>query len=973
MSDCLADIFARDGSPTTTSGNDPLPLIDPGAVWLVTRGRVDIVAMTIGRSGDLSDVNRTHLLRIEEGQLLFGFRAPPAGHSVLLLGYGAGDAEVTRLSVEQLAGAAHDAAIGAETARLVDTWVNEICELCAEGQAPLGAQNIRGGTLCCLADGNSAQPMGGVLWLYPQAGAARFMGHDGIGRVEGEILFPAGHEAWLTAEGQCELAPHDGAEVVTCEEYWRGLSEFQTTVETVIDVQRTHERDAARQRLVQKREATRSGLASALGHLEAILHRRRRTLRPGGPNEGDLLATCRLVAGPIAIDVVDPGSADGRKRVNPLDAIAKASRFSLRRVRLEAGWHRRDNGPLLGFRRGGDTPVALLPAGPKRYEAHCIADGTVRRVDDARAGELEPAAFMFYRSLPDRPVGALDLLRFAVNGVRRDVLTVVAIGALGGMLTLVTPMAIGHVFDSLIPGAERGRLLHVMIGLVVAAFAATAFQLTRNIALIRLQHRAGNLLQAAIWDRVVNLPAKFFRDYTAGDLGVRAMGIERIMEVLSTNVITTIVSGIFSAFSVVLLFYYAPGAAVVALGLVFVVVIVTIACGAAQLRYESALEESHGRMAGMLLQFINGIAKIRIAAAEDRAFAVWAVKYAEQTRFALHSRIITNNLDVFSATFPVLTYMTIFMIMAPGSDDGGDAITTGGFLAFISAFATFFYGMMRLGSTVVDTINLLPVYDRLTPVLKAEPEVDETKTDPGALRGRIEVSNVSFRYEPNGPPILEDVSLVAAPGEFIAVVGPSGSGKSTLLRIMLGFEKPEAGTITFDGHDLASVDPRALRRQLGVVLQGGSLMPGDVFTNIVGSAVDLTLNDAWEAARLAGLERDIEEMPMGMHTVISEGAGTLSGGQRQRLMIARALVTKPRIVFFDEATSALDNPTQAIVTASLDRMRATRVVIAHRLSTIINADRIFVVDRGRVAQWGTYDELVERPGLFMELVKRQMA
>ncbi|MHC5114469.1 MAG: ABC transporter transmembrane domain-containing protein, partial [Planctomycetota bacterium] len=536
MSECIADIFALEGAPTKTSGNDPLPLIDPGAVWLVTRGRVDIVAMTIGRDGDLSDVNRTHLLRIEEGQLLFGFRAPPAGHNVLLLGYGAGDAEVTRLSVAQLARAAHDPDVGAETAHLVDAWVNAICELCARDQAPLGAQNIRGGNLCCLADGQSAQPIGGVLWLYPQAGAARFMGHDGTGRVEGEILFPAGHEAWLTAEGACELAPHPGVEVVTCEEYWRGLSEFQTTVETVIDVQRTHERDAARQRLVQKREATRTGLASALGHLEAILHRRRRSLRPGGPGEDDLLATCRLVAAPLAIDVMEPPRGDGRKRINPLEAIAKASRFSLRRVRLESGWHKCDNGPLLGFLRGGDTPVALMPVSPRKYEAHCVSEGTVTVVDEQAARAIEPVAFMFYRSLPDRPLKALDLARFAVNGIRKDVMTVVAVGALGGLLTLATPVAVGHVFDTLIPGAERGRLWHLMIGLIIAAFAATAFEVTRNIALIRLQHRAGNLLQASIWDRVVNLPAKFFRNYSAGDLGTRAMGIDRIMEVLSTNV-----------------------------------------------------------------------------------------------------------------------------------------------------------------------------------------------------------------------------------------------------------------------------------------------------------------------------------------------------------------------------------------------------------------------------------------------------
>jgi ABC-type bacteriocin/lantibiotic exporter with double-glycine peptidase domain len=317
-----------------------------------------------------------------------------------------------------------------------------------------------------------------------------------------------------------------------------------------------------------------------------------------------------------------------------------------------------------------------------------------------------------------------------------------------------------------------------------------------------------------------------------------------------------------------------------------------------------------------------------------------------------------------------VAYIVIFALVVRSSEGG---ITTGVFLAFIAAFTSLLFGMMQLGSTIVSMLNVVPIYQRLQPILEEAPEVESGKVDPGPLRGRIEVTNLSFRYESDGPLILEDVSFHADPGEFIALVGPSGSGKSTLLRLLLGFEWPESGTIAYDGFDLSGLDPQRLRRQLGVVLQEAALLPGDIFSNIVGSAVDLTLSDAWAAARLAGLEDDVKEMPMGMHTVIAEGASTLSGGQRQRLMIARALVTRPRAVFFDEATSALDNPTQAVVTESLDRLRATRIVIAHRLSTIQNADRIYVLEKGRVVQVGSYQELVDQPGLFYELVKRQIA
>jgi ATP-binding cassette subfamily C protein len=509
----------------------------------------------------------------------------------------------------------------------------------------------------------------------------------------------------------------------------------------------------------------------------------------------------------------------------------------------------------------------------------------------------------------------------------------------------------------------------------VVAVAIGAFHFTRNVALIRVKHRAGDALQAAVWERLVNLPARFFSGYTAGDLGTRAMGVARIMNALSTTAISTIVSSLFTLFAVALLFYYSPRVAMVAVGLVLVVLAVVVICGVIQVRYRRRIEDTHGKLAGLLLQFVNGISKLRVAAAEDRAFTQWAARFAHQTRLQVSARMVANNLSIFVAAFPVVCAMIIYFLVAGGGSRpaAGAVMSTGSFLAFVAAFATLLAGMMQLGSTIVTMLNIVPIYARLRPILEAAPEVDATKADPGPLRGRIEVTNLSFRYADDGPLVLEDVSFDAHLGEFVALVGPSGSGKSTLLRLLLGFERPESGSIAYDGFDVAGLDPWLLRRQLGVVLQDGRLLPGDIFTNIVGSAVDLTLNDAWEAARLAGLDKDIEQMPMGMHTIMTEGASTLSGGQRQRLMIARALVTKPRIVFFDEATSALDNPTQAVVTESLDRLRATRVVIAHRLSTIINADRIFVLDGGRIVQTGTYAQLVDRPGIFHELVRRQLA
>ncbi|MHC4128307.1 MAG: NHLP bacteriocin export ABC transporter permease/ATPase subunit [Planctomycetota bacterium] len=975
MADLVTELFALHGSAQAAGANAPLPLVDPGAVWLVTQGHIDIVALTITRDAGTADLQRTHLLRIPTGQFLFGLHAHPDGRNVLIMGYGSADARVARLPVGRLAEASIDPKVGQAVAGAVDRWIAAICELCAGDLAPSGAQNLRAGAECTLAAGQSAQPQAGVLWVKPMDGGARFLGHDGPSTIRGDILFPVSKDAWVTAEDACTFETQTAASIDMSAAYWRGLDAFHDTVEAIIDIQRQREREMTRRRLIAKSEADRSTLAAALTDLESILHRTRRTRAAAGA-ESALLTACRLVGDRLGIDVCEPGRtvrADGRD--NPLEEIARASRFAFRRVELRGKWHRQDGGPLLGFLEDQATPVAILPASRNGYEVHHVADGTVRPLTPAVAAELDSSAFMFYRCLPDRPLRGLDLARFAARGIGRDLLTIALIGAVGGLLTMVTPVAIGHIFDVLIPGVERGQLAQLALGLIVVAGAIGAFHFTRNVALIRLKHRAGDAMQAAVWERLVNLPARFFSDYTAGDLGVRAMGVAGIMNALSTSAISSIVSSIFTLFAVGLLFYYSPLVAFVAVGLVLVVLIVVVLCGVFQVRYRRQIEETYGKLAGLLLQFINGISKLRVAAAEDRAFTQWAARFAHQTRLEVSARMISNNLSIFVASFPVVCSMIIYLLVAGGGSRpaAGVTLSTGAFLAFITAFGTLLAGMMQLGSTVVTMLNIVPIYARLKPILEAAPEVDATKADPGPLRGRIEVANLSFRYGDDGPLVLQDVSFDAHPGEFIALVGPSGSGKSTLLRLLLGFEQPESGSIAYDGYDVAGVDPWRLRRQLGVVLQDGHLLPGDIFTNIVGSAVDLTLNDAWEAARLAGLAKDVEQMPMGMHTIMTEGAGTLSGGQRQRLMIARALVTKPRIVFFDEATSALDNPTQAVVTESLDRLRATRVVIAHRLSTIINADRIFVLDEGRIVQTGTYEQLVDRPGMFHELVRRQLA
>jgi NHLM bacteriocin system ABC transporter ATP-binding protein len=479
-------------------------------------------------------------------------------------------------------------------------------------------------------------------------------------------------------------------------------------------------------------------------------------------------------------------------------------------------------------------------------------------------------------------------------------------------------------------------------------------------------------LQAAVWDRLLSLPVPFFRDYSAGDLAIRSLGISQMRQTLTGSALNSILSGIFSIFSFALLFYYSWRLALVATALIGVAFAVSVIAGHRQVMYQRATTRVRGRISGMVLQFINGIAKFRVSGTEGRAFASWAAEFAPQKKLAFSARQVSNHLTVFNSVYPIFASGCIFIcVVWLMTQPETPVLSTGDFLAFNAAFGQFLTAALQLSSAILSILAVVPLYERAKPILDTLPEVDKAKADPGELAGNIEISHLAFRYRPDTPLVLRDISIRIAAGQFVAIVGSSGCGKSTLFRLLLGFETPDSGAIFFDGQDVSSLDVQAVRRQMGVVLQSAKLLSGPIFNNIVGSA-PLTIDDAWEAARMAGFDQDIKQMPMGMHTVVSEGGGGLSGGQRQRLMIARAIVGRPRILLFDEATSALDNQTQAIVSRSLEGLKATRIVIAHRLSTIINADRIYVLDKGVVVQSGTYEELISQDGIFADLAKRQI-
>ncbi len=682
-----------------------------------------------------------------------------------------------------------------------------------------------------------------------------------------------------------------------------------------------------------------------------------------------ILAACRLVGEALGVPIVaHPALDEPGQRADPLAAIANASRIRTRRVLLRGEWWRDDAGPLLGYRQDGLAPVALLPRGPSRYALVEPATGAEMPVDAETAATLSPFADQLYRPLPEGPVSGRDVLRFALRGQAGDLRLVAFAGLVAGLLALLAPLATAYVVESLLPAGERGMVLLVGLGLAVGTLAAGVCEAARNIALLRVEGRLDAALQAAVVDRLVSLPVAFFRDYTAGDLGERAMGVGELRRRLGETAVNAALAALFSLFSLGLLFAIDWGLALLALGLIGVFALISWPILRLMLRRQRALSALEGQIAGLVLQLLLGIARLRVAGAEGRAFARWEAAFQRRKELARQLGTASSGAAVWNAAFPVLMTAAVVAAVTFG---GSPRLTTAEFLAFAAALGQLVAALVALGAAAGEATTVTPLYERARPILTATPEVDAAQAYPGELTGAIALEGVSFAYREGGPLILDNVTLRIEPGEYVALVGPSGSGKSTLLRLLLGFERPTAGTVSYDGRDLASLDLRAVRRQLGVVLQSSSLMTDDLFHNIVGAA-PLPVEAAWEAARLVGLDEEIRRLPMGMYTVVSEGGRTFSGGQRQRILLARALVRRPRILLLDEATSALDNLAQAKVAESLARLAVTRVVIAHRLSTIREADRIVVLEGGRIVQSGSYAELIACDGPFARLARRQL-
>lgn len=649
--------------------------------------------------------------------------------------------------------------------------------------------------------------------------------------------------------------------------------------------------------------------------------------------------------------------------------VARISHFAYREIMLTPGWEKNDGGSFVAFNER-KKPVVCLSKGTHSYLLWDVESNSALPATKKVLATLSPRAYMIYAPLPNKELGWKDMLTYCARRIRTaDMVMLALLTVVTSLIGILTPSLSQGIYDEYIPLGARNILFQ--IGCLLASFmvANIMFAIVKNIVSFRISSRMAYDMQSAVYDRLFNLPESFFRDYESADLAQRVMTVGTLVNVVANVLISSGVALVFAAVYFVKMAGYSWQLTGIGLVMILIYGMVYYFLSMRALKFKAKAIELGGKTGSLMFQFLNGISKIRIAGVEDRALYEYLVPYVEERNQEEKKEKILDMgavLNLLSGSlFSVIFYVLIIK--------GNSRISLGSFVAFNTLFGSFSAYILQIVNSIVSYKNEKPNIERLKPVLKALPEFDDAKELPGDISGAIEINNVSFGYDKDSPLVLDGISLNIKAGEYVGLVGSSGCGKSTLMKLLLGFEKPVSGKIYYDNKDIESVDKRELRKKMGVVLQDGKLISGSIFENITITAPNAKLKDVNAVVKAVGLKEDIDAMPMGLHTVLSEDCGTISGGQQQRILIARAIISNPKILFFDEATSALDNITQSMVCDTLEKMDSTRIVIAHRLSTIIKCDRIIVLDKGHVVEQGTYEELMARGGLFHQLASRQMA
>lgn len=945
----------------------PLELDEPQFVWFVERGGVDVFLVE-RQNGEVQSAPH-HWIRIEEGSLVPGVAPQTDKTTLCLIAKGLQNTVLRRLQVSDLT-----AVRPTELAALVDAWIIGVATTLSRDviYRPQPDALIEAGQPPWTEKGTFSVKRG-VAWLQLSSpDTALFMdlvevAEDDSGNGTGMIsVTPA---SWVTLPMPKHMSAVSSETLLDQDLLWRSLEDYHKVAFSLERINRSLA-------IVDLGNLDRASTTNRLLN-ENIARRRLFNLYdiPEGREDdrgstvlGEVL---RRIGEHEGFEFKWPAQSDIPDLTPTLVDILDVSGVRRRRVRLvpQDRWWVGDSGAMLAFRADDGQPVALLPRTLGSYRIIDPATGQRTPVTSRNAESLQAEAWLFYRPLTSGRAGLRDLFKVAGRRLGTNVVRFATAALLGGLIMVLPAIVLGFIADRVIPSGEFVLLYSASALLVVFAVIRALMHILQGMVLMGLEGRITSRIEAAFWDRLLRLPSRFLHRYPTGDRAMRGMTFLRIRDAVQGVVANDVLSILFLFPALLVIFFYdaALGTVTAALGLLSL--LVTVMLGLRQTAPYAKAVRAVQRRTGRLFQIINGIAKLRVEGAERSAFAAWARDYGKQLRAELELGIREAHLRAFGTALPLLAAAVVLAaaLYHPGT------LTVGAFLVVYIAFMVFISGVIRLGSSLATIATIVPEYNQIMPFLNEIPETSAGGEPVEHLGGDIAFDCVSFRYDPDGPLILDDVSIHARPGEFIAIAGESGAGKSTLFRLALGLNEPTSGTIYYDRRDLKKLNLKQLRHKIGAVPQEIQLHPQDLWDNIAGDKEDATPEAVWQAARTAAVEEEIKAMPMGMLTCVGDSGSVTSGGESQRILIARALMRQPRILLLDEATNWLDNESQSKIMDNLAQLTSTRIVIAHRLSTLRQADRIYVLDGGKMVQEGAYAELMETEGVFRDLVRRQKA
>ena len=967
----MAELAARFGESVPCAGNLPLQLDDSESVWFIDQGTVDLFLIEF--ENGVQRATPQHLLRCESGGLLPGVAPDEQDQdtTLSLTAKGLPGTLLKRLPASKLS-EVHPH----ELAKQTDAWLNAMTDTLSRFTNPIPRSTA-------LAQSGQAQTLKpctlsarrGVVWASgPPSGASVFM--DLVDHAElaeagvGEAMVPLTRTSWLTLFDEATVS---GKSTETLAREGLLLPALAFFHAVAFNLERLNRRLAVVDDANLERERTTSRRTAEIGARARLFNIYNQPVgRDAQAEDRALVDALRIIGRHQGIEFRIPARSGPSESPISLVDVLDASGVRARRVRLESegGWWRGDSTAMLAFRAEDGQPVALLPGAFRRYRE---VDPTTKRgvrVTADRAGALAQEAWMFYRPLPSGTVQPKDLLDIALRGSGGDLARLVLAGLPGGLIKLLPAFALGFVAHQVAMGGSAGALYATAVALAGFGLLGALLHLLQSTAMMRLEGRSASRLEAAFWDRLMHLPSNVLRRQPAGDLAMSGMTFQNLRDGLQGVVADSLLSSIFLLPVFAVIYFYDATLGTIAVVFSLASLLFTAALGWRQISPYGRMISATRRVTGRLFHIIGGIAKLRVENAEGSAFAIWARDYRKQKRAELELGAFEGHARAFGAALPFVAAGALLFAVS-SMDDRNFPVAD--FLVVYTVFIAFQSATARLGESFGTVAAALPAFEQMRPLLAAAPEADVEGEPVDHLGGEVLFDRISFRYDPDGPLILDDVTIRARPGEFIAIAGESGAGKSTLFRLALGLDRPAAGAVYYDGRDLRHLNLKQVRREIGAVPQSVGLHPQDIWDNIVAHHEGTTVDEVWQAARSAEVESEIKSMPMGMMTMVGAGGSVLSGGESQRISIARSLIGNPRVMLLDEATNWLDNENQAEVMQNLALLTSTRIVIAHRLSTLEQADRIYVMQAGKVVQSGTFDELMAVDGVFRELVKRQIA